>query len=79
MKARHLNLFCIAVIVAVGAAAIMAMQSMPGGGHVGIDFPPDEGLFPPLGLALSLVILFDFGLLVTALVWLYGDRTEGPE
>ena len=79
MKARHFNLFCIAVIVAVGAAAILAVQSVPGGGHMGIAFPPDGALFPSLDLALSLVILFDFGLLVTALVWLYGDRTEEPE
>ena len=79
MNARHFNLFCIAVIVAVGAAAILAVQSVPGGGHVSIALPTEGALFPSLDLALSLVILFDFGLMVAALVWLFGDRPESSE
>ena len=79
MNARHFNLFCIAVIVAVGAAAIFAVQTMAGGGHVSFSALTDRVSFPPLDLGLSLVILFDFGLMVTALVWLLGGRTEPQE
>ena len=79
MNARHFNLFCIAVIVAVGAVAIVAVQTVPGGGSVSLAALTDGASFPPLDLTLSLVILFDFGLMVTALVWLFGDRTEPPE
>jgi hypothetical protein len=79
MNARHFNLFCIAVIVAVGAVAIVAVQTVPGGGSVSLAALTDHAPLPPLDLALSLVILFDFGLMVTALVWLFGDRTKSQE
>lgn len=79
MNARHFNLFCIAVIVAVGAVAIFAVQTVPGGGHVSLSALTDRVSFPPLDLSLSLVLLFDFGLMVTALVWLFGSRTDPQE
>lgn len=79
MNPRHLNLFCIAVIVAVGAAAIIGVQSVSGGGHVDMAGLTAGSPLPTMDLTLSLVILFDFGLLVAALVWVFRDEPgRGP-
>lgn len=75
MNARTFNLICVAVIIAVGAAAIAVVETSPHGSSLGI--PGLEGgelpVVQPLDLTLSLVILADFGLMVTALVWVFKD------
>ncbi len=77
MNARLFNLLCVAIVVAVGAAAIVMVQSGPDGGHFSLDGIGSP--LPQLDLGLSLVILFDFGLMITALVWVFKDGPEqGP-
>lgn len=74
MNARTFNLLCVAAIIIVGAVAIAVVETSPNGSQ---GIPGLEGgalpAVQPLDLTLSLVILADFGLMLTALVWMFKD------